>query len=1602
MRLTLYVIVYAVTRSEFAYEELRWKRMITICVLELQNASARRYVDLGTRVLDGTRGISLLLWARISAPTNTARDLPPTPYTRMFDAGSGCINATASCATGSCFACDSTFFLGTGKSGANLYAGASASRLYDAKGAGGASAETTNDGLPGSKWVALALTLDPNGIMRLFSNGINIWVSTAQGGLPAAVYPTVYLGRSQNPKDLTRWRGALANVQLYFSELPALAVARLAVGDSSACPVAPPPPGGKPASRANATGNFPYARVAAPDLAARWLATPSAFDEQQLWRDVIGKVPLATSAYWDPRNDWVDLRGGGALALAPMRPLPASAQGITIAAWVRWDSGAGDIAMWGDGISEPQVGMGVRSNGRITATHSPSAVFASVNMTVITERPLVPVSWMHVQASWSSKYVTIFLNGLPNGQGPSSGVPPTVARAAFRVGPLRGALGDLQLYFTASVSAADLYGGYADTGYARPPPPPAPPPSPPQPPAWVIPPGENSEGGRAPNEAMHLWLPYPELGDAPGTLQNQGTKAALAYFAPLAAGSSATFVKGAWNRTAASSMTTDSIFLPVPCAVVIRFRFPSGPPTNEVVLWTWAGNVNFTVTVQNSVIKTYAGTSSTFMEVAKLSDPKAAVRAKVSWSVSGGVWMTIDDGSIRYARISGDVFGTSYTNINSAKLSIPPCASCAMMVSELYISGNNDVFFAPQPPPPSPPLKPSPPPPPPRPPPIPPMAPYAVARSLAQGGASHGWLPGPRPLEWGATASTYNGVLGDIVASADSAVPLIVNTPHPYTTSFRDGGLIVNSGVDVSAVLPSFKLPALIAFEINSTSWDPSGTAIMILTLPGAQYEYAIVVSVIADNIVIIVGDTAIIEVPFRDWPIVMQISSGWIGLYAGTPSRCILLDSVSCNQTLGDELLLPTEAMSGSTLSVLPQPRSAGSEFILRELWIADSTLQTVSAWPSVGIYAPTPPLPPAAPPRPPPPSPPVPPVPPTPPPNPPLPSWTIANSSVVNATHRWLPLVQPPAIWNTTVAELFDNAISCPATILPPIGVISTQLQGGSLGMLPRSALRMKCAWPSDAEWAVGGLYSNFGNFTRDWEVARLHGYDGTTVSMMISTTGGMFMRVDDGAAVLATTTLKFSSSLTSRLVMITLGVKVDGEKRYAVGTVRLKPVGPPYVLLPLANATVRWDSGKTTSYAQLNAQPTAVSFVMEAWISPSASPSVTTWPSTPTFTPIPIPSPPPTPPIMSIPPSPPPLPPMLGNAMGAPLALAMYDFSMAWLPPRMRDAASWKPGAIAYLAAYQNYVDPYDKSTTSALVIPGRPLNEAFEAGSLRMGAVGVYAHQVPVGAVQSIVMAFKPVYSTPNGTTLFTMRGDNATLTMTTTQWSGGCLAGPTSPCIMLSFTLTNSTGMVAQTNMTPGFLVNPGDADQEFDSTLKPGAAMRIGITLGSDGSSINVKASSLVKNRDSENVHVYTFNEANDWCCGGVSWMSGMVDVSVAGWSGLLSELWVSYGPWPPILQIGPENYPPGPSQPPLAPLPPPLPPPRPPSAPPGQPSAPTWPAAPSQAPDPPLPPVPPPLARYQELVLPQSCPPLFGGSAVSWIPTIDPQIPSCLAAGKH
>lgn len=222
------------------------------------------------------------------------------------------------------------------------------------------------------------------------------------------------------------------------------------------------------------------------------------------------------------RNPWVDLRGGSMSALSPIASLPLSAPGVTFAAWLRWDSGAGTIFRWGE------------LSASFSASGSVYAAAASGGA------PVVRGEWIHVLVSFGAT-TNVYVNGNPYGApSPSAGPPPAVPRNSFQVGAFWGGVSDVQIYFSTNVSAADLYGGYAAS---KPPAPPAPAPVPPAAPFTLL--GASSQGGFPALGAVHLWLPGTTLVSLTGAssrLLDSGTS-------PSAPASVTTeFVGSAWKR----------------------------------------------------------------------------------------------------------------------------------------------------------------------------------------------------------------------------------------------------------------------------------------------------------------------------------------------------------------------------------------------------------------------------------------------------------------------------------------------------------------------------------------------------------------------------------------------------------------------------------------------------------------------------------------------------------------------------------------------------------------------------------------------------------------------------------------------------------------------------------------------------------------------------------------------------------------------------------------------------------------------------------------------------------------------------------------------
>ena len=1341
---------------------------------------ATGFIDLGSRSIDGTAGVSLLLWARITAPSrqNPRAPVPPS-FARMFDAGSGCIAAQPTCESNSCFACDATLFLGTGQLGTELYAGASASREYVTVGvdaaAGGAVAATTRPALPGGVWVAVALTMSGAGTLRLFSAGMNVWVSEAAGGLPAAVYPAVYLGRGQNPLDTRRWRGALANVQLYLSELPPDAVAALTWGDASGCPAAPPPPGGAAARCAPSQDSFPRARVAAPLLAMRWLVTAASFDADGLLWDAAGTTPIAAGAFFDPRQDWLDLRGGGALALQPLPPLPVGSSGVTVAVWVRWDAGEAVVVSWGGG-ADPVLRVGITSGGQAYAQHSPVAATPAATLTITSTQRLARTGWAHLMVEWASAAVTIFTNGRPaDTPGPSPGAPPGVPRAAFSVGPLQGALADIQLYHRVGVSAADLYAGCADTGITRPPPPPRPPPNPPPPPSpgqWPLLFADNLANGRLPAVFTHAWLPGPILGGVAGMVADQARQVP-AYVTPVAASPADAFWGGAWARSVPTSALTTpcTMTMPLPGTIGVRVQLSGAAPGVAVPLLAWtSAALNLTLTLDRSATQLILYGGSIPQLTADVSamgfvQQRAPMRAQVTVAATGFLQLYAETGEGAALRrvatnTAAAVTGAAQLNTTTGALSVSANAGAApgsvLVVSELYVSpGSAPVRMQSLPSPRPPPSPPRPPPAPPPLPPIPPspptprmsLPPYATTRTLAVGGATHGWLPAPYVTAWAEAAGVWRGALADVATPGPGGAPLAVSSPFDMGGSFPGGALAVTPDTVVAAVLPTMTMPALLAVGLATPAWPVDVFVVARLTMgllvvevlstnSGADATVTVTLNTVDDqNSLMFVSQSTAVFAGARlakapAPPMVVHLFPDAVRLYMGT--LCVAV-SGACSVPLDTRL---PQTAANVRLEIAPQlfEYASSSAFTLRELW----TMDGIAAWPFGGVYAPAPP---ASPPPPAPPSPLPPPVPPSPPPWPPL-AFTRATAvlGTPSPLAAWVPITGVPA-WGATGAWVADAKGGAAAAVYPATAWQPTvQIQNGILCLQPGGTLRLPSTWTPP--FAVGAIFNATAPAGSPWVVATMRGVDGSTVSLsMNGTFATVRIQTSDAVTQWAYPTVP---ALSTYPLLVTMGVGGSAQTRAV------------YLQLSMLQSTVQralqtsgmaWPSRSTSAVANvtLGAPPRLTACLLEAWVAAAAAPAVPVSIPLASYGPLRQLPTAPAPLLPPVPPSPPAQPPpvaALDNPLGGGLTLVDGDFIAAWLPPRMRDLPKWVPGAAAYLTAYTSIGTP-PPYPQPAMVTPGAAAADAFAAGSLRVDKAVVQVQGLNVYA-EGQVRACTDVY------------------------------------------------------------------------------------------------------------------------------------------------------------------------------------------------------------------------------------------------------------------
>ena len=475
-------------------------------------------------------------------------------------------------------------------------------------------------------------------------------------------------------------------------------------------------------------------------------------------------------------------------------------------------------------------------------------------------------AWCHVVAVWAQSAVFLYVNGLPAGQAGSAGFPPAATRSTLQIGRLNGGIADLQLYTRTDVSAADLYGGYEDTGVYRPPPPPAgiaSPPPPPSPPPWPPIAADATEGGAYAFGATHAWLPYPliDYWSMPQSLfRDQGSAhSAAASFSSAVAPPSAYFKGGGWWRQWSNcSLSTAPLFFPTPGTVGMRLRIEGGPPGVPVTLWQFqpAGGLNISVSIganADAVTLTVGATSSS-VACALYTGVKARIEVTSLVSQTAGTVMTtlyVDTGTF-HNTASTNVVGRT-TNITAASIVMPsaPLAVGRALLTELYVTNRpSPVTFLSSPPPspppvspapplpPSPPLPRAPPLPPSPPPPSPPLPPTVATVAINPGAVSHLWLPQPQVSSWGGGS----GVLSD---TAGNNGPGLVIMPVGSMRSSIGSGALATTGWESLVTGPfDMAIPAVIAIGVSL----PRGVNVTLFAVActdgGSAFQVALSVNV--------------------------------------------------------------------------------------------------------------------------------------------------------------------------------------------------------------------------------------------------------------------------------------------------------------------------------------------------------------------------------------------------------------------------------------------------------------------------------------------------------------------------------------------------------------------------------------------------------------------------------------------------------------------------------------------------------------------------------------------------------------------------------------
>ena len=1512
------------------------------------------YVDLGARFMDGSSGITLVVTLRIDAPRGST--LPK--YARIFDAGSGCAKAGAA----QPFACDSTMYMGTGATGVEVMAGASARYSGTTSTSGNAQVESVLPFWPVNTWFQAVMTFDAGGTLRLYSDGRLVSAVYGTGGLPATIYSGMYLGRGQNPADRVRFRGAISDFQLYFGVLSAKTVARMAIGDPSACPLAaPPPPALATRVCEQPVGPFPWVRTVCDGVAHRWVARPSAFDDTGRWYDDTQSVFFPAGSAYASTTDSVELRGGAVAAMGGTpRQITEDTAGLTLTSWVRWDginplmggsNSGGTLFWWGDsnGTVRGSIQVGflpmLSTSGR---PGTPAAYAAQLSTdaspaVVSSGRQLNGGQWTHLAVVWSAAGLAFHLDGNLVMIGAAFGVPPVYNRPRMVLGPMVGALSDLQLYFRPLQDLSALYSGCScGKALSSPPPPPPRPALPPWPPSPPV------AGLQAPLGVLHMWLPLPNVafwdgfgGTVADSGANGGAPATISGY-PIFTAPGIAFPASTWNRAKGLTFVASGVMLQGRDAassftIGATFRF-STRPLVPYVLWSWVGATQqAAASIAGDLSAALVSVAGVEMLVPLPSNPFGVTRLAVTLArVATNTVVTVVVNSDSAAS-----FLTADVPNEQGVLTLPPGAVDVVM-SELYVVSRRTIAFAP--------LRPPPPPQPPKPPapaaprpPLPPLPTGAYAYVLKSLPGVHAWLPGARITS---VTAMPNGESTIILADNNpvAPVPLEARTLTSYQNSFPGGNLgptksLKASGMQlippvlitfgVAAPIPVSLIEPVVVWRLVTATltfifkitW---GTAVLSFTADGVQGE--IVAAIWNDRNLFedTVNGTA-------RAPMTLQlIDDQSARLWVGRPPQCILVGT-SCTVRLhgSNEMALSFDVLRDAELVMFPDVALSPP---LEELWVADAI--SVRSWPTTDALFTYIPRPTAPPPSPPPRSPP----PPAPPPSPPLPpgAGTALTElmTIGSLDMAWTPtLPERVRAWSSSVGVLSEsrNTTGCAAVLdAPP--PLATALQRGSI-CLTGSPMRINqsCGWQLPQSMGVTMAVTT-SKFAYRWLPVEV--WDGEGTAYRVEWSGALLYVTARNSTTTVSNNVTFAP-FTGSPFTVWFALNINATHVVAAARTINSPI----------TVTIPWRAASTVlSRLAFGNAPGSFVCLSESWVTRSTGLITSTAMSWKTValdglvtTPMP--------------PSPPPAAPVDAEAdpwaIFSSIALAPPAYSVAWLPnPR---PVSWTAGNVGSLEPLPNSSQP-----VYATVMPAPSYTSAFSRGSLVIGTnTSLFASAVVVATLRSLVLsiALDAPFTTPGGPLLLMeMRGP---------EW------------LRLWY---NGTALTAQSEF--------GACTVAARLSAVP---TRMGIMHGRTGDS-------GIKQASDDFVMLYVKTGGSYTQCAAPGAYSYNLWSAAARftinpsrqWSGSLSELWVTASPnWPEAEASMYTAVPPSP----------PLPPPRPPPL--ALAAYTPEPASPPPPSPPPSPPNPPPI-EPQPLVLPTPC---FADVDTNFMPFIEPVCKDNLAA---